>query len=71
MKITDDQARQIGQLTKKQREDLENGLGTTAKQLAELEKSYLEKAVKLLSDDQKKQWGALIGKPFTLKPDGD
>lgn len=39
----------------------------TVKQIETISRKAVEKAVALLTDDQKKIWQELIGKPFTVE----
>ncbi len=72
LKITDDQHKQLVDLRQHMMENMRSIFQSaggqpsedTRKQMQDLQKSSNEKAVALLTDDQKKQWKDMLGDPF-------
>ncbi|HEY7427291.1 MAG TPA: hypothetical protein VH682_23860 [Gemmataceae bacterium] len=73
LKLTDDQKDKIKKISDESREkmrELFQGGGNreeNAKKFAELRKETMEKAIGVLTNDQKKTWKDLTGKPFEVR----
>lgn len=76
LKLTDEQkekVRGISQETREAmtglREEFQNDREGAMKKMAEVRKGAAEKAMALLTEDQKKDWKELTGEPFDYKPE--
>ncbi len=74
LKLSEDQKgkiREIGQEAGKKMADLRQGGGSreeNAKKFNEIRKETMDKIAVVLTDDQKKTWKEMTGKPFELQP---
>ena len=72
LKLSDDQKDKIKKINEESREKMrdlfQGGFSEeTAKKMAELRKETMDKATGVLSDDQKKTWKEMTGKPFEFR----